>query len=133
MHDLRSQITDNGQQFTSTEFSVFARTRGFDHVTSSSTYPQSNIKAENAVKMIKQLFKKCNESIELPLLDWQNTPTEGVGTSPAQPLIIVLLKPYYDIEAEAKTLKQRQRKKHYYNRSARPLRTINPGETVRII
>ena len=51
------------------------------------TNPQSNAKAENAVKTVKCIFTKCQESGQLEsltLLDWHNTPTEGVGTSPAQ-------------------------------------------------
>ncbi len=80
-------VTDNGPQFASSEFEDFAKTWGFEHVTSSPRYPQSNGKAENAVKTVKRLFKKCQESGQseyLALLDWRNTPTEGIGTSPAQ-------------------------------------------------
>ena len=39
-------VTDNGPQFVSSEFSVFARTWEIEHVTSSPTYAQSNGKAE---------------------------------------------------------------------------------------
>ena len=53
-------------------------------------HQQSNGKAENAVKTVRRLFTKCQQSGRsefLALLDWRNTPTEGVGTSPAQRLI----------------------------------------------
>lgn len=81
-------VTDSGPQFASAEFSVFAKTWMFDHKTSSPTYAQSNGKAENAVQTVKRLFKKCKSSggSEFQaLLDWRNTPTTGIGTSPAQP------------------------------------------------
>ena len=58
-------FTDNGPQFDSSEFKHFAKQWGFDHKTSSLSYPQSNRKAENAVKMIKQLFKKCRSRASL--------------------------------------------------------------------
>ena len=117
-------VTDNGPQFASSEFTVFTRNWGFEHSTSSSTYPQSNGKAENAVKTIKRLFKKCKESGQsefLALLNWRNTPTEGIGTSPAQrlmgrrcktllPMASTLLKPCYDTEAEEKALTIRRQK-----------------------
>ena len=82
-------ITDNGPQFSSAEFSVFAKTWMFDHKTSSPTYPQSNGKAENVVQTVKRLFAKCKSSggSELQaLLDWRSTPTAGIGSSPAQRL-----------------------------------------------
>ena len=80
-------ISDNGPQFASEEFTSFAKKWGFEHVTSSPRYPQSNGKAENAVKTVKRLFTKCRESGQSEfraLMDWRNTPTEGLGTSPAQ-------------------------------------------------
>ena len=140
-------VTDNGPQFSSAEFSVFARTWGFDHVTSSPRYPQSNGKAENAVKTIKNLFRKCKASGQsefLALLDWRNTPTEGIGTSPAQrlmgrrcktllPTAGTLLKPRFDTEGDARALAgAKQRQQFYYNKTAKPLKAIVPGETVRV-
>ena len=59
----------------------------FGHTTSSQHYPQSNGKAENAVKTVKRLFGKCREascSEYRALLDWYNTQTEGVGTNEAE-------------------------------------------------
>ena len=78
-------VTDNGSQFA-----VFAKSWMFQHITSSPHHPQSNGKAENAVKTVKRLFTKCRESDQsefLAQLDWRNTPTEGVGTSNARCLM----------------------------------------------
>ena len=83
-------VTNNGMQFSSAKFAVFTRPWDFDHVRSSPKYPQSNGKAENAVKTVKQLFTKCKQSGQSEfqaLLDWRNTPTEGMKTSPTQRLM----------------------------------------------
>ena len=82
-------VTDNGSQFSSAEFAVFAKTWVFEHKTSP-TYPQSNGKAEKAVQTVKTLFRKCKASGTSEfqaLLDWRNMPTAGIGTSPAQHLM----------------------------------------------
>ena len=55
-------ILDNGPQFSSSEFADCAREWCFTHTTTSPYYPQSNGKAENAVKTIKKLFTKCHQS-----------------------------------------------------------------------
>ena len=140
-------ITDNGPQLASAEFAVFAKTWMFQHITSSSYHPQSNGKAENAVKTVKRLFTKCKESGQsefLALLDWRNTPTEGVGTSPAQrlmgcrcktllPVAGTLLQPRYSTEEDTRALMgKKQRQQYYYNQHAKPLQPINQGETVRM-
>ena len=79
--------SDNGPLFNSNEFSAFAALYEFELVTSSPEYPQSNGKVENAVKTSKNLMKKAtttNSDFQLALLDWRNTPTEGMKSSPAQ-------------------------------------------------
>ena len=79
--------SDNGPPLNSNEFSAFAAMYEFEHVTSSPEYPQSNGKVENAVKTSKNLMKKAartNSDFKLVLLDWRNTPTEGIQSSPAQ-------------------------------------------------
>lgn len=140
-------VTDNGPQFASAEFRAFATKWGFHHVTSSPRYPQSNGKAENAVKTVKRLFSKCRENHQseyLALLDWRNTPTEGVGSSPAQrflgrrcrtmlPIAKELLKPEYDTSADDRALQgKREKQAFYYNRQARDLPPITVGETVKL-
>jgi len=86
---LEVLMTDNGVQFSSAEFSIFTHIWAFDHLRSSPRYPKSNGKAKNAIKTIKWLLKKCKDAGQpelLVLLDWCNTATEGMATSPAQHL-----------------------------------------------
>ena len=140
-------VSDNGPQFTSAEFRAFATKWCFQHITSSPRYPQSNGKVENAVRTIKRLFTKCrhaNQSEFQALLDWRNTPTEGIGSSPAQrflgrrcrtllPLTEEMLKPEYDTSADYRALSgKRAKQAFYYNRQARDLPPISVGETVSI-
>ena len=83
-------VTDNGLQFSFNEFQVFAKSWSFNHVTASPLHPQSNGKAENVLRTVKRLFEKCKEtsvSEFQALLDWRNTPSEGMDTSPAQHLM----------------------------------------------
>ena len=83
-------VTDNGPQIISGEFSEFATQWEFQHVTSSPYHPKSNGKAESAVKIVKSLIKKAqrdNKDPWLSLLDYRNTPTTGMQTSPAQRLM----------------------------------------------
>ena len=123
-------VADNGPQFAAAEFAVFANRWGFRHVTSSPRYPQSNGKVENAVKTVKRLFTKCQEdkqSEHQALIDWRNTPTEALGSSPAQrflgrrcrtllPIAETLLNPAYDTSDDARALKgKRAKQAHYFN------------------
>ncbi|KAK4296250.1 hypothetical protein Pmani_031249 [Petrolisthes manimaculis] len=140
-------ITDNGPQFVTAEFEVFEKKWAFEHVTSSPRYPQSNGKAENAVKTIKRLFSKCKisgESEYMALLNWRNTPSEGMQTTPAQrlmgrrcktilPCTSKLLQPSHSTEQE--TLEMQNKKStqaRYYNKSARTRTPILPGDSVRM-
>lgn len=69
----------------SSAFNAFAREWQFEHRTSSPHYPQSNGCAENAVKTCENLIKKAKADGGDPLLallDWRNTPTERIGSSP---------------------------------------------------
>ena len=140
-------VTDNGPQFAAAEFAVFAKSWMFQHITSSPHYSQSNGKAENAVKTVKRLFTKCKESGQsefLALLDWRNTPTEGVGTSPAQrlmgrrcktllPIASTLLQPRYSTDEESRAIMgKKERQRYYYNKHTKPLQPILQGETVRM-
>ena len=138
-------VTDNGPQFASKEFEAFAKSWSFNHTTTSPRYPQSNGKAENAVKTVKCLFQKCKESgvSEFQaLLDWRNTPTEGMATSPVQrlmgrrchtllPTSECLLRPSYSLRDDVRAMSDKKRRqKEYYDRHAKPLPNVSPGEMV---
>jgi len=140
-------MSDNGPQFSSAEFRVFAREWGFKHVTSSPHYPQSNGKAENAVKTVKRLFTKCRDAKKSEyqaLLDWRNTPTEGMGTSPAQrflgrrcrtllPSCTALLQPNFAVHKDVQNQKRlKQRQKQYYDQHSKDLPPVHPGDSVQL-
>ena len=142
-----SVVTDNGPCFASSEFSKFASQWNFQHVTSSPRYPQSNGKAENAVRTVKRLFTKCRAagvSEFQALLDWRNTPSEGLDASPAQrffgrrcktllPTTEALLRPRFSLATDAKKLRaQKEKQKKFYNRGKRSLAPLKPGEAVRV-
>ena len=137
-------VTDNGPQFSSNEFQVFAKSWSFSHVTTSPRYPQSNGKAENSLRTVKRLFEKCKEtsvSEFQALLDWRNTPSEGMDTSPAQhlmgrrcrtllPMSESLLRQSYPRHGDVRALAGRKwRQKNYYDRHVKPLKPINLGES----
>ena len=61
-----------------------------ENLSTSPGYPQSSGKAENAVKVCKALSNKARADNKDPLqslLNWGNTPSEGLGTSPVQRLM----------------------------------------------
>ena len=53
----RTLITDNGLQFSCWAFGEFAQRWEFQHITSSPEHPQSNGKAESAVKTAKSIIR----------------------------------------------------------------------------
>jgi len=80
--------TDNGPQFECAEFQTFVAEYQFEHVKTSPRYPQSNGKAENSVKTAKNILKKTADASRDPhlSLDFRNTPSEGMDSTPAQRL-----------------------------------------------
>ena len=139
-------VTDNRTQFTSSAFSGFAKEWQFEHLTSSSYYPQSNGCAENAVKTCKSLMKKAKADEQDPLLaltDWCNTPTEGIGTSPVQRLTgfrtqtllptheNLLIHPSHK-DTATKLSDRKSRQVRQYNKKCRPLEPLKCGQTIRM-
>ena len=83
-------ISDNGPQFVSSEFRKFANDWDFEHRTSSPGNSKANGKVESAVKTAKNLLRKALSARTDPyiaILDYRNTPTQGMESSPAQRLM----------------------------------------------
>jgi len=83
-------VSDNGLQFTSSEFIKFAKEWDFEHRTNSPGNSKVNRKVESAVKTAKNLIQKALDSRTDPyigILDYRNTPTQGMESSPVQRLI----------------------------------------------
>ena len=141
-------ITDNGPQYASAEFKQFAREWDFIHTTTSPYYPQSNGRAEGAVKICKNLLKKCHSSgqdIHRALQIYRSTPLD-CGKSPAEllynrrirlnlPMLDNLLDPQNIDSRSFKERKERQKakQKQRYDQHARDLPELQIGQHVRIL
>lgn len=139
-------ISDNGPQFSSYQFKRFAAEWEFEHITSSPHYPKANGKAEAAVKIAKNLCKKAHREGEdawKAILQWRNTPTEGMNSSPAQrlmsrrlktalPVANKLLEPCVVTGVLEKLRHRRQVSKASYDRSAKDLPVLTVGQGVRM-
>ena len=137
-------VSDNGPCYNSAEFRKFSEDWGFEHITSSPGYPQSNGQSEGTVKTVKAMLEKAGDPYKA-LLSYGNTPLEEVNLSPSQmlmgrrlrtsiPVTEDLLKPQlYDPEDVLPKLKERQRKqKLQHDRKAKELPPLRDGEVVRV-
>ena len=137
-------LTDNGPQFVSKEACQISNEWEFEHRTSSTYYPQSNSKAESAVKVVKHLMTKVladGRDHWLSLLELRNTPTVGMSSSPAQrllsrrtkallPIKDEMLRPELVTEASEQSQKKQERLAKYYDRGAIDLPELYPGDVV---
>ncbi|XP_013875375.1 uncharacterized protein K02A2.6 [Austrofundulus limnaeus] len=134
--------SDNGPCFSSKEWKKFANQYGFEHITSSPLYPQSNGKAEKGVHILKQLLKKAADSGSDPylaLLSYRASPLE-CGLSPGELLMNRKLRTTLPCYTKEKQLSKLQRKlrslkkkqKHMYDKTAKQLPPLTNNDTVRI-
>ena len=118
-------ISDNGPRYASSTFTDFSKSNGFVHTTSSPHFPQANGEAERAVQTIKNLLKKAQDPYKA-LLNYRNTPLDGINLSPAQllmgrrlksslPTKVELLKPQRSQEIQQHFQKRKKREKFYYD------------------
>ena len=152
---LKSQISrhgipvvlrsDNGPQFSSSEFDNFCRDYQIQHKTSSPHFPQSNGEAERAVQTVKKMWKKCSDK-QLALLDYRTTPLPSCDLSPAQLLMgrrprnklpaskkLLQPKPYNPEEVKKRFAKAKANQQYYYDKKAGDyLPSLQPGDPVRM-
>ncbi len=130
------------------EWKAFSNDFGFVHNPISPTHSQSNGMVEKAVDIAKKLLTKCKENgddIYLALLQLRNTPRENIG-SPVQRLfsrrtrtkIPTAQEKFKPEIMEPENVREKLHEdrhlkaKHYYDRSSKPLRPLNPSETIRV-
>ena len=140
-------VSDNGPQFSGSQFAAFAQQWQFTRVTSSPRYPQSmNGKTESTVKTAKLIMKKALEAkcdVYLALLDFRNTHSEYLHSSPAQrmfgrptrtllPLSPSLLQPEPARQTTAlkQLCKAKDKQAQQYNRTSKSLSQMLPGGNV---
>ncbi|XP_036347960.1 uncharacterized protein K02A2.6-like [Rhagoletis pomonella] len=86
-------VTDNGAQFTSSEFKQFCKNNSIDHLTTAPFHPSSNGLAERYVRTFKQAFKKimmeegnAERALYKYLATYRSTPNPRNSKSPAEML-----------------------------------------------
>ena len=82
-------VSDNGGHYSSFAFRKFAEAWGFDHVTSSPHYPQSNGFIERQIQTVKATMKKVamtKSDLQMALLVLRATPVDSHLPSPAEML-----------------------------------------------
>ena len=148
-HGIPDQImTDNGPQYTSSEFKQFTTDWGIEHHTSSPTFAQSNGFAEKNVQIAKKLILQCRKDksdMYLALLNLRNVPRDDVLGSPVQrlmgrrtqtllPTSNALLRPetLNPDQVHDRMVEHRIKQKLYYDRGAKELSKLQPGSVVRV-
>lgn len=138
--------TDRGTQLDCKVFKKFSEEWEFSHCTSSPYYHQANGKAESAVKIAKKIVKRTRQDgtdLQLAILEWRNTPSQGMQSSPAQrllsrrtrtliPVAPKLLYPRVEKDVPEKINEKKQKYKRHYDRTSKPLPPLSYGQNIRV-
>ena len=136
-------VTDSGSQFLSRQFKDFTRNWGIGHATSSPEHHKSNGKAEAAVKIAKMMMRKAlldgTDQYEA-LLELRNTPRQDTGVSPAEMMFgrntrsmlpsVGTKRIRSKRQVTLRRLKRRLAIRRTYDKGARDLKRLTPGQPV---
>lgn len=124
----------------------FAANWQFDHQASLPHYPQSKRKDRKCREVSQEIThqgKASGEDRYLAILDLRNTSSAGIGALPTQrlfgrrtktllPTAGILLQPKIVEGSEEKLRERKVHQERYYNRGARELPELRPGDTMRM-
>ena len=132
-------VSDNGPQFSGSEFKKFVNDWGIKHITSSPYYPKSNGFAERTIQTVKNMIRKCTETntdISEALLHLRATPIDSMTKSPAELMFgrpMTTANPsrseplYHHVETRNHLVDRLQ------NATGKILPTLLPGQNIRIL
>ena len=134
-------VTDNGSQFTSSQFADFCRRNAIVHIRSPPYHPQSNGQAERFVDTFKRAFQKMKgegtleENIDTFLLTYRTTPNPQTpnAKSPAEVMFQRKIRVPHDAikPQEDQTLVRNHKMEQQYNRRhGAQLRIFQVGQKV---
>jgi len=146
IHGVPVTLFADNMPFASQQMQNFAATWGFEIVTSSPDFPQSNGQAERSIQTVKNLFRKAEESQSDPhvaMLNYRATPLSDSDKSPAELLFNRRLRtklpvpngklvPTFAEENRPQLVERQQKYKTVYDRHARDLPSLHPGDVVRV-
>lgn len=130
-------VSDNGTQFTATEFQEFCRLNGIRHTTIAPYHPSSNGLAERAVRIVKDGLKKLRsgtlmDRLSKILFRYRITPQTTTGTAPSELLFGRKLKSCLDLlrpNLRDRVENKQARQKIDHDRKARS-RRFSPGDSI---
>ena len=139
-------ISDNGPHFSSAKFQKFAESWGFNHITSSPCYPQSNGFVERQIQTVKRTLEKAklsNIDPDMALLILRSTPVDYNLPSPSELLNMRKMKsnlpirlknqdPGRDGFTQRLAERQHHQKQHYDRRAGEELAALIPNQPVLI-
>ena len=132
-------ISDNGPQFTASEFQQFCNSRGIVHSTIAPYHPRSNGEVERLVATFKNSIEKANpfsnEQLQNSLINflarYRATPHTVTGQTPSEMLNSRRIRTLLDLlhPSQQQVQQTRLRQEEAYNAKTRP-RQFNIGDLV---